>query len=112
MQRGSALDLQAEDVSVRASIGSSYRAVSGAARSALSRLAVTAPGTIAGSQLADLAGGSAAAELAAAGLLAPVRMAEAGEHYSIHPLVRAYAAEQLLDNASRPDAALTRKRAV
>jgi DNA-binding SARP family transcriptional activator len=112
MQRGSALDLQAEDVSVRASIGSSYRAVSGAARSALSRLSVTAPGAIAARQLADLAGASAAAELAAAGLLAPVRMAEAGEHYSIHPLVRAYAAEQMLDNASRPDAPLTRKRAV
>src|SRR5215469_12428354 len=110
MQRGSALDLQAEDVSVRASIGSSYRAVSGAARSALSRLAVTAPGAIAARQLADVAGAGAAAELAATGLLAPVRMTDAGEHYSMHPLVRAYAAEQL-DNASRQDPALTRKRA-
>jgi DNA-binding SARP family transcriptional activator len=111
MQRGRTLDLQAEDVSVRASIGSSYRAISGAARSALSRLAVTVPGTIAARQLSDLAGDDAAAELAAAGLLAPVRMADAGEHYGMHPLVRAYAAEQMLDNASRQDAALTRKRA-
>src|SRR5215469_1260249 len=111
LQRGRTLDLQAEDVSVRASIGSSYRAISGAARSALSRLAVTVPGTIAARQLSDLAGDGAAAELAAAGLLAPVRMADAGEHYGMHPLVRAYAAEQLLDNAGRQDAALTRKRA-
>jgi DNA-binding SARP family transcriptional activator len=111
LQRGRTLDLQAEDVSVRASIGSSYRAISGAARSALSRLAVTVPGTIASRQLSDLAGDGAAAELAAAGLLAPVRMADAGEHYGMHPLVRAYAAEQLLDNAGRQDAALTRKRA-
>jgi DNA-binding SARP family transcriptional activator len=110
MQRGSALDLHAEDVSVRASIGSSYSAVSDAARSALSRLAVTVPGTIAARQLADVAGAGAADELAAAGLLAPART-EAGEHYSMHPLVRAYAADQLLDNASRQDASLTRKRA-
>jgi len=110
MQCGGALDLQAEDVSIRASIGSSYRAVSDAARSALSRLAVTVPGTVAARQLADVAGAGAAAELAAAGLLAPVRT-DAGEHYSMHPLVRAYAADQLLDNANRQDAALTSKRA-
>ena len=107
LQRGRALDLQAEDLSVRAAIGSSYRAISGAAQSALSRLAVTAPSTIAARQLADA---HVADELARAGLLAPDRMAEPGEHYSMHPLVRAYAAEQLLDNAERPDAALTRKR--
>jgi hypothetical protein len=116
LQRGGALHLQAEDVSVRAAIGSSYRSVSGAAQSALSRLAVTAPGAIAARQLADLAAPGVAGELAWAGLLAPGRMPDAGEHYSIHPLVRAYAAQQLLDNtelpgsAELPDAAFTRKR--
>jgi hypothetical protein len=122
LQRGGALDLQAEDVSVRAAIGSSYRSVSGAAQSALSRLAVTPPGAIAARQLTGLAAPGVAGELAAAGLLAPGRMPHAGEHYSIHPLVRAYAAEQLVDNAEfpdnteipddtgHPDAALMRKR--
>lgn len=115
LQRGGALYLQAEDVSVRAAIGSSYRSVSGAAQSALSRLAVVAPGTIAARQLADLAEPGVAGELAAAGLLAPGRMLEAGECYRIHPLVRAYAAQQfldnteLLDNAELPDAPLSRK---
>lgn len=115
LQRGGALYLQAEDVSVRAAIGSSYRSVSGAAQSALSRLAVVAPGTIAARQLADLAEPGVAGELAAAGLLAPGRMLEAGECYRIHPLVRAYAAQQfldnteLLDNAALPDAPLSRK---
>jgi hypothetical protein len=116
LQRGGALDLQAEDVSVRAAIGSSYRSVSGAAQSALSRLAVTAPGAIAARQLADLGAPGVAGELAAAGLFTPGRMPDAGEHYSIHPLVRAYAAEQVLDNtelledAELRDVALTRKR--
>lgn len=116
LQRGGTLYLQAEDVSVRAAIGSSYRSVSGAAQSALSRLAVTAPNAIAARQLADLAAPGVVGELAAAGLLAPGRMPDAGEQYSIHPLVRAYAAQQLLDNtellddAKLPDAAFTRKR--
>ncbi|HTX82394.1 MAG TPA: BTAD domain-containing putative transcriptional regulator [Streptosporangiaceae bacterium] len=122
MQRGGALCLQAEDVSVQAAIGSSYRSVSGAAKSALSRLAVTAPDAISARQLADLAGPSVVDELAAAGLLTPGRMPDAGEHYSIHPLVRAYAAQQLLDNtelldntklldnAELSDGVLTRKR--
>jgi hypothetical protein len=122
LQRGGALDLQAEDVSVRAAIASSYRSVSGAAQSALSRLAVIPPGAIAARQLTGLAAPGVAGELAAAGLLAPGGMPHAGEHYSIHPLVRAYAAEQLVDNAEfpdnteipddtgHPDAALMRKR--
>ena len=122
LQRGGTLYLQAEDVSVRAAIGSSYRSVSGAAQSALSRLAVTAPNAIAARQLADLAAPGVVGELAAAGLLAPGRIPDAGEHYGIHPLVRAYAAQQLLDHtelldnsellndAELPDAALTRKR--
>jgi DNA-binding SARP family transcriptional activator len=114
LQRGHALDLlRAEDVSVRASIGSSYRAVSGIARGALSRLAVATPGYLAARQLADVAGGHTgiAGELAAAGLLTPVQIEEAGEHYSMHPLVRAFAAEQLPDYADGADAALTRMRA-
>jgi len=110
LQHGRALYLRAEDVSVRATIGSSYRAVSGAAQSALSRLAVAGPGTIPARQLADLAAAGIVDELVAAGLLAQCRMPEAGEHYSIHSLVRAYAAEQRLHDAELPDAARTRKR--
>jgi len=122
LQRGGALCLQAEDVSVQAAIGSSYRSVSGPAQSALSQLAVTAAGTAAARQLADLAEPGVVDELASAGLLTPGPRSDAGEHYSIHPLVRAYAARQLLDNtelpdntelldnAKVPDAALTRRR--
>jgi DNA-binding SARP family transcriptional activator len=122
LQRGRALYLRAEDVSLRATIGSSYRAVSGAAQSVLSRLAVTTPGTIAAPQLAELSEPGVAAELAAAGLLVPDRAPGAGEHYRMHPLVRAYAAQQLLDDtdlldntellddAEPPDGFLTRKR--
>jgi DNA-binding SARP family transcriptional activator len=122
LQRGGALRLKAEDVSVQAAIASSYRSVSGTAQLALARLAVTAPGTIGAGQLADLAKPSVVDELASAGLLKPGRMPDAGEHYSIHPLVRAYAAQQVLDNtelidntellgnAQLSDAAPTRKR--
>jgi len=125
LHNGRVLNLQAEDVSVRATIGSSYHAVSAAAQSALSRLAVPAPGAIAARQLADLADASVATELLAAGLLAADRTAAdrlaadrlaadqtapPGEYYRIHPLVRAYAADQLRMNAERRNAGLDRKR--
>jgi len=93
--------LAAEDISVRAAIGSSYRAVSNSARSALTMAAATMPGDIDAAEFAALAGGddSAVSQLAAVGLLAPAQEAEAAdERYTMHPLIRAFA----LEYARRP----------
>jgi DNA-binding SARP family transcriptional activator len=92
---GRLLDLlAAEDVSVRAAIGSSYRALSSSARTALCRAAISVPGEIAAAELTSLAGGdgSVVSELVAAGLLtAAADAGTADERYLMHPLIRAFA---------------------
>ena len=98
--------LVAEDISVRAAIGSSYRAVSDSARSALSVLAAR-PGEIAAGELVPFASrdGNILSHLVAVGLLEPVQMVEAeGEQYSIHPLIRAFVLEHAQDPVNRLDA--------
>ncbi|HUD80968.1 MAG TPA: BTAD domain-containing putative transcriptional regulator [Streptosporangiaceae bacterium] len=88
--------LVAEDVSVRETIGTSYRALSAFARSALSAVALTLPGEIPANELVAAADGDATvpAQLTGVGLLAPARLELPGEYYSIHPLIRRYAAMQ------------------
>jgi len=101
--------LAAEDVSVRAAIGSSYRAVSSAARTALSTGAATIPGEIEVAELVMLAGGDSGviSQLVAVGLLAPAQEAGAAdERYAMHPLIRAFAVEQAGESADRRDAAV------
>ena len=93
---------------MRATIGSSYRAVSSAARVALSTAAAAIPGDIAATELGALAGGDgdAVRQLAAVGLLVPVQ--ETGvtdERYAMHPLIRAFAREHPQDSVARLDAA-------
>ena len=103
--------LAAEDISVRAAIGSSYRAVSNSARSALSMAAATIPGDIDAAEFAVLAGGddSAVSQLAAVGLLAPAQESGAAdERYTMHPLIRAFALEYARQPADRRGAAVTR----
>jgi len=88
--------LVAEDISVRAAISSSYRAVSNSARTALSTAAATIPGEIDATELAALAGsdGGVISQLVAVGLLAPVQEAGAAdERYTVHRLIRAFALE-------------------
>ncbi len=93
--------LVAEDSSVRAAIGSSYRALSSQARSAVCLAATAIPGEIPAWALTELADGDSSVgdSLAAVGLLMPARVEVAGKRYRMHPLVRAYAREQ----ASRGD---------
>jgi len=87
--------LTADDVSVRAAIGSSYAAVSARARAALSTAAVNIPGQVPAWALTELAGGDekVISELTGAGLIAPVYENTASEFYGIHPLTRAHAIE-------------------
>ncbi len=95
-----ALDvLVAEDVSVREAIGASYRAVTPAARTALSLLAVNLPCEISPEELADAAQGDASVldQLAAVGLLSASRTPHGTECYKMHALVRAYACGQITD---------------
>jgi DNA-binding SARP family transcriptional activator len=98
LDSGRILDvLAAEDISVRAAISSSYRAVSSSARGALSAAAATFRGDIDAAEFATLAGGDASviSQLVAVGLLAPAQEAEAtAELYTMHPLIRAFALEQ------------------
>jgi DNA-binding SARP family transcriptional activator len=88
--------LVAEDVSVRETIGTSYRALSAFARSVLSAVALSLPGEISANDLVAAADGDATvpAQLTGVGLLAPARLEMPGEYYSIHPLIRRYAAMQ------------------
>jgi len=113
VQGGRVLDvLAAEDVSVRAAIGSSYRALGAAARAALAMAADMMPGDIPAWALTTLAGGDlgVADRLAAVGLLAPILAAATGRHYRMRPLTRAYCRE--LGRAERGDsAAVARLRA-
>jgi DNA-binding SARP family transcriptional activator len=100
--------LQAEDVSVRAAIGSSYRAVSDGARAALSHAAVTMPDNVPAWALAELAGGDegVVSELISAGLIASAHADVGTEIYSIHQLTRAY----VVASADQDDFAATTQR--
>jgi DNA-binding SARP family transcriptional activator len=88
--------LQAEDVSVRAAIGSSYHAVSNGARAALSHVALTMPENVPAWALSELAGGDegVVSELISAGLISSACAHTDTELYSIHQLTRAYAVDQ------------------
>jgi len=104
---GRILDLlAAEDISVRAAIGSSYRALSSPARTALCQAAACIQGEISAAELARLAGGDASVvtQLLAVGLLALGQDAgTADERYGMHPLIRAFALERARDRARSPD---------
>jgi DNA-binding SARP family transcriptional activator len=95
--------LTVEDSSVRAAIGSSFRALPGAARAALSLAATTVPDEIPAWALTELAEGdsSVADRLAGVGLLAPAPAEVSGPRYRLHPLVRAYARERASEHAMR-----------
>jgi DNA-binding SARP family transcriptional activator len=92
---GNVLDmLTAEDVSVRASIGTSYGSLPVAARRALTHVAVHVPAEIPAWALTAVGSASVADVLAAAGLISLASDEKAGLRYRVHPLTRAYAAAQ------------------
>ncbi len=103
--------LSADDTSVRAAIGASYRAIPAAARAALSLASATMPGDIPAWALAELAHGDAAAadRLTAVGLLTPVQTEASGRCYRINRLTRAFVRES--EPGERDAAALVRLRA-
>jgi DNA-binding SARP family transcriptional activator len=103
--------LSVEDMSVRATIGVSYRALPAAARAAVSMAAATMPGDIPAWALADLAHGAAdvADRLTAVGLLMPAQVEAFGRSYRIHRLTRAFVRER--EPAERDAAAVARLRA-
>ncbi len=109
---GRVLDvLTAEDISVRAAISSSFRAVPLSARRVMSTAAVTIPGDVAAAELAMLAGddGDVIRQLVAVGLLEPAHEAAAGEErYTVHPLVRAFAVEHSRAPAGRRNSPVRR----
>jgi DNA-binding SARP family transcriptional activator len=99
---GGALDLlAAEDVSVRAAIGSSYESLPAAARSALAHIALRVPAEIPAWELTAAGGGDprTADVLAAAGLISQGNDESAGLRYRLHPLTRAY----LVAHGTAPD---------
>jgi DNA-binding SARP family transcriptional activator len=98
-----ALDVfAAEDTSVRAAIGSSYRALPGPAQAALSWAAGAVPGEIPGWALTALAQDHGVADrLAAVGLLTAAPAEASGQRYRMHPLVRAYGRERADEHADR-----------
>jgi DNA-binding SARP family transcriptional activator len=102
--------LSAEDTSVRAAIGASYRAIPAPARAAVSMASTAMPGDIPGWALAELAHGDAAPadRLTAVGLLTPVEIEVSGPCYRMHRLTRAFAREH--EPAERDAAALVRLR--
>jgi hypothetical protein len=89
------LGLVADDLSLRETIASSFRAVPAPAAAALSAVARLVPGEIPAWTLAAVGGGDTAiaGRLAAAGLLSPATAEIAGARYRLHPLIRAYAAD-------------------
>jgi DNA-binding SARP family transcriptional activator len=103
--------LSAEDISVRGSIASSYRAIPPAARAAVSMASATMPRDIPAWALAELAHGDTAVadQLAAVGLLTPVQTEIGGRHYRMHRLTHAFFREQ--EPANRDADALARLRA-
>ena len=105
--------LAAEDSSVRTAIGSSYHALPGAARAALSLAASSVPGEIPVWALTELAQGdrSVAERLAGGGLLMPAQAEVLDQRYQMHPLVRAYARERAGEHVQHGQDALARLRA-
>ncbi len=104
--------LAAEDTSVRAAIGSSYRALPGPAQAALSLAAGAVPGEIPGWALMALVQDDGVADrLAGAGLLTAAPAEASGRRYRMHPLVRAYGRERADEHASRRGEAEARLRA-
>jgi DNA-binding SARP family transcriptional activator len=104
--------LAADDVSVRSAIAASYSAVSSQARLALSLAAITMPGEIPAWAVGDLGGSDAViGQLAAAGLIRQTADEVAGPRYFLHPLTRAYAAEQRQEAGGFRARALARMRA-
>jgi DNA-binding SARP family transcriptional activator len=103
--------LSTEDLSIRAAIGSSYRAIPPPAQAAASMASRSIPGDIPAWTLAELAHGDAATadRLTAVGLLAPVKTEAGGRHYRMHALTHAFVREQ--EPANRDAAALARLRA-
>ncbi len=104
-------ELTAEDTSVRAAIGASYRAIPAAARAAVSLAAATMPADMPGWALAEVAHGDAAVadRLTAVGLLTPVETSAGGRHYRMHRLTSAFVRER--EPAEGDGAALARLRA-
>lgn len=96
--------LIAEDTSVRAAIGSSYRVLPGQAQAALSLAATGVPGEITARELTELAGGDEGAgdKLVSVGLLSPADVETSGRQYRMHRLVRAFGREQARDHALVP----------
>jgi hypothetical protein len=87
--------LEAEDSSVRAAIGSSYRALPPAARTAFSRAAVYLADEIPARTLTDFADGDhrVAAKLVSVGLVTAAEVETSGHGFHMHPLVRVYGRE-------------------
>jgi DNA-binding SARP family transcriptional activator len=103
--------LSAEDISVRAAIGASYRAIPAAARAVVSMASAAMPGDIPAWALAELAHGDVAVadRLTAVGLLMPVGIEVGGRCYRMHRLTRAFVREH--EPAERDAAAFARLRA-
>ncbi len=92
--------LAAEDSSVRGAIGSSYRALPGAARAALSLAATLVHDEIPAWALAELAAGDAkvVGKIVGVGLLTPAQAEVSGQRFRMHPLIRAYGRERTVDH--------------
>lgn len=114
LEGGHVLDvLTAEDISVGDTIGSSYCAVSAAARRALALAATNLPADIPSWALAALADGdtSIATELVSVGLVSVATAEPGSSRYQMHPLTRAYAAKRGQQRSGQDREALTRMRA-
>jgi DNA-binding SARP family transcriptional activator len=92
--------LAVEDSSVRAAIGSSYRALTDAGRAALSRAAALAHDEIPAWAMAELAAGDAKVvdKIVGVGLLTPAQAEVSGQRFRMHPLIRAYGRERSVDH--------------
>jgi DNA-binding SARP family transcriptional activator len=94
--------LAAEDTSVRAAIGSSYRTLPGHGQAALSLAAGAVPGEVPGWALTALAQDDGVADrLAGVGLVTAAPAEVSGQRYRMHPLVRVYARERADEHAHR-----------
>lgn len=107
-------ELQAGDLSVRASLAVSYETLGDKAQRAFRRLGLLGPLDVAdwmvGALLGDPDGSDAVGELVDKSLLTPLGADETGEpRYRLHDLLRDYATERLADEpADERDAALDR----
>ncbi len=88
--------LSVDDISVRAVIGASYRAIPAAARTAVSMASATMPGDIPAWALTELAHGDAAVadRLTAVGLLTLVQTEVSDRRYRMHCLTRSFVRER------------------